>query len=212
MAKSKYLLSEQLRRMLASGDPASSFMPEPEELKLAIEQAINTLTKAQFFGETLAGGETTPEGCVLAEYEDVAVTTVNGLSECELPAIPVKLPRNMGVYHVGPANTPDCQYIPIPLGQINFVDSQRGMSTLLDQVGYSVKGKRLQFTEDLSGLSPAVTAVDLQLVVMDMSKYNDYETLPINADMEQQVVEMVYNQFAKNPRKMNINDPSKDNG
>jgi len=115
------------------------------------------------------------------------------------------------VYHVGPANDPTCQYIPIPLGQSNFVTAQRGMSTLLDQVGYVVKGKKLQFTEDLSGLTPAVSAVDLQLVVMDMSKYNDYETLPINADMEQQVIEMVYNQFAKNPRKLNINDPSKDN-
>lgn len=208
---SKYLIAEQARRMLAAGDPSSSFMPEMEELKAAIGQAINTLTKAQFFGETLAGGETIPEGCVLAEYEDIAVTTVNGLSECTLPATPQKLPRNMGVYHVGPANDPTCQYIPIPLGQSNFVGAQRGMSTLLDQVGYMVKGKKLQFTEDLSAADPVVTAVDMQLVVMDMSKYNDYETLPINADMEQQVIMMVVEQFSGRQRKLNINDPSKDN-
>jgi len=101
----KYFIAEQIRRMLAAGDPSSAFMPEMEELKAAIGQAINTLTKAQFFGETLAGGETTPEGCVLAEYEDIAVTTVNGLSECTLPAIPLKLPRNMGCTTLAPQTT-----------------------------------------------------------------------------------------------------------
>ena len=67
------------------------------------------------------------------------------------------------------------------------------------------------FNKDLPAQSPAITSVDMQLIVSDISKYNDYETLPINADMEEKVITAVFNQFAKNPRKVLINDTTKDN-
>lgn len=207
----KYILKEQIERMLSAGDPSSASQVEPEEITKAIEQAINTLTKAQFFGETLAGGETIPEGCVLATYDSVAVTTWNGVSKSTLPAIPIKLPRNMGVFGITKIDDPFVSFIPIPMGQSGFIGAQRGMSTLLGQIGYEVRGKEVIYNADLPAASPAVTAVDMQLVVMDISKYNDFETLPINADMESMVIEMVYNQFAKNPKKVSINDTTKDN-
>jgi hypothetical protein len=197
--------------MFASGDPSSSSQFEHEECREAIGQAINTLTKAQYFGETLAGGETIPEGCVLATYDDVAVTTWNGVSKSTLPAIPIKLPRNMGVFGITKVDSPFSCFIPIPMGQSGFIGSQRGMSDLLGQVGYEVRGKEIIYNVDLPAASPAVTAVDMQLVVMDINKYNDFETLPINADMEGLVIEMVYNQLAKNTRKVSIDDTTKDN-
>lgn len=102
------------------------------------------------------------------------------------------------------------EYIPIPNGQMGMVQKQRLMSDLLGQTGYEVRGKELIFTRDLTALSPTVTGVDVQLVVMDMSKYSDYELLPINADMEAQVIDTVYKMFAGEQTRPQIVDPTSD--
>jgi hypothetical protein len=102
------------------------------------------------------------------------------------------------------------EYIPIPNGQMGMVIRQRLMSDLLGQTGYEIRGKELIFTRDLTALSPAVNGVDMQLVVLDMSKYSDYELLPINADMEAQVIDTVYKMFAGEPNKPQIVDPTSD--
>lgn len=102
------------------------------------------------------------------------------------------------------------EYIPIPNGQMGMVQKQRLMSDLLGQTGYEVRGKELIFTRDLTALSPTVTGVDVQLVVMDMSKYSDYELLPINADMEAQVIDTVYKMFAGEAARPQIVDSTSD--
>lgn len=207
----RYFLSEQIQRQLAGGDPSSSTVPEVEEIRAAINQAINSLTKAEYFTETLAGGETIPEGCVITTYEGVAVTTWRTYSKATLPAMPIKLPRNMGIWAI--TNTSDAfvNFIPIPIGQTGFIASQRGMSDVFGQIAYEPRGKEVIFNKDLPAQTPAITSVDIQLIVSDISKYNDYETLPINADMEEKVITAVVSQFAKTPKKVTINDTTKDN-
>lgn len=192
------------------GDPSSSFMPAPEEVMEAINQVINANLKTQFYTETLAGGETVPEGHVLAYYENVTVTAWNGISKSVLPAFPVKLPRNMGVYSITKTNDPFTNFIPVPMGQIGFVQAQRGMSDLLGQVGYEVRGKEVWYNKNLTTQSPAVTQVNMQLVVMDISRYNDYEPLPVQADMEDLIIEQVVAKWMGQPKKPKVNDPSTD--
>lgn len=211
MPVTRYFLAEQVRRQLAGGDPSSAVVPEMEELRAAINQAINSLTKAEYFTETLAGGETIPEGCVITTYEGVAVTSWRDVSKATLPAMPIKLPRNMGIWAITKTDEAFVQFIPVPVGQTGFLSSQRGMSDVLGQVAYEPRGKEVIFNKDLPAQTPAITSVDMQLIVSDISKYNDYETLPINADMEEKVITAVFNQFAKNQRKVLINDTTKDN-
>lgn len=210
MSTTRYKLIEQIRRRIATGDPSSAFTPAVEEIREAINQVINSTLKTQFYTETLAGGETIPEGHVLAYYENVAVTTWNGISKSVLPAFPVKLPRNMGVYTITKTNDPFTSFIPVPTGQISFVQAQRGMSDLLGQIGYEVRGKEVWYNKDLLAQSPAVTAVNMQLVVMDISRYNDYEPLPVQADMEELIIEQVAAKWMGQAKKPQVNDTTTD--
>lgn len=101
-------------------------------------------------------------------------------------------------------------FIPVPNGQMGMVLAQRLISDLLGQTGYEVRGKDVIYTKDLTAQSPAITSVTMELVVMDMSKYGDYELLPINADMEAQVVDTVYKMFAGIPTQPPIVDSASD--
>lgn len=81
------------------------------------------------------------------------------------------------------------QYIPLQNGQAAFIQEQKLINNLLGVPGYEVRDGFVVFTEDITdpdGLN--VNAVDMQLIVMDLDKYGDYDILPLTADMAGQVV------------------------
>lgn len=197
-------MSEQVLRRLAGGDPPAGFHIHAKELEASIRQHINVALKTQYFSETLPTGETIPDGCVLATYSSVAVTQWNGVSKSALPAIPVRLPRNMGVFHIGATTEPFCSFIPLKMGVFQQVQQQRLISDLLGQVGYEVVGKEVIYTKDLTTQVPAINNVTMRLVVSDISQYTDYELLPIDADMEKAVLDEVFNVFAPVPEQPEI--------
>jgi hypothetical protein len=81
------------------------------------------------------------------------------------------------------------QYIPLQSGQAAFLIQQNLINNLLGVVGYEVRDGYVVFTEDITNPSgDNVNAVDMQLVVMDMDHYGDYDILPLPADMAAQVV------------------------
>jgi hypothetical protein len=190
------VLSERVLRHINAGDRAVGSSIHAKEVEDAIRQSINALLHTQYFKETLPGGETVPEGCVLATYASVPVTAWNGISKSILPAIPIKLPRNIGVFHIGITTNVFCRFIPMRRGEIAQVKTQKIMSDLLGQHGYEVAGKEIWYDKDLTALSTPITAVMIQLVVMDLSLYTDYDLLPIDAEMEQQVVMDVLKLFS----------------
>ena len=85
------------------------------------------------------------------------------------------------------------QFIPLQPGQAAYVIQQKLINNLLDQVGYepSPDGYIL-FTEDLLGRAIPIPGVDIQLVVMDLDKYSDFDLLPLSADMGAAIVQEVY--------------------
>lgn len=101
MATNKKKIVEQVMRRLNSGDPSVASKVHPKEVEEAVMQVINSMLRPQFF-DTLNTGETIPEGSVLATYENVPVVAWNGVSKSTLPAIPVSLPKNMGVWRIAP--------------------------------------------------------------------------------------------------------------
>jgi len=83
-----------------------------------IQQAINRKLKTEYLSVTLPSDETIPEGLVIACYNDIPVVRYkNVLSKASLPAMPISLRKNMGVYFVGPATAGNST--PIPATQNN---------------------------------------------------------------------------------------------
>ena len=142
----------------------------------------------------MAGGETIPAGTMLARYGEgatkIRATTAGKVCRVTLPAMPINLPRNMGIFHVGPISDPDCEYIPMQAGQQGQVRKLVGMSTLLGQVGYWPVGNELFFTKDVSNEDLLII-----LAIMDISKYDNYQQLPITEDMELEVIEAAVQMF-----------------
>src|SRR4030095_9592502 len=182
------VLSERVLRHLSGGDRAVGFSVHAKEVEDAIRQSINTLLHTSYFRETLPSGETVPDGCMLATYPSIPVVAWNGISKSILPAIPVRLPRNVGVFHIGTINDVFCRFIPMRRGEMAQVKTQKMISDLLGQHGYELAGKEVWYDKDLTALPVPITAVMMQLVVRDIGLYTDYELLPIDAQMEQQVV------------------------
>lgn len=101
------------------------------------------------------------------------------------------------------ALTASVQFIPLQNGQRNFVASQQMINNLLGVVGYEVVGGYIEFTEDITG---SVPFVDMQLMVMDLNHYSDYDILPLTADMAQDIVMEVAAALMQTPPPNKKND------
>ena len=105
-----YRLSEEILKILSSGEIQNASNVSLAELKIAIGQCVNARLKAEQFNVNEALGEKIPNGTMLGLYEDIAVTSFNGKSKATLPIKPVKLLRNMGVWAIYPKYTADGNY------------------------------------------------------------------------------------------------------
>jgi len=151
-------------------------------------------------------GEMIPNGASIATYENITITQYNTTrSKSTLPAMPLKLPRGIGVYQIfDPANI-DCPFIPLEMGQRGLISSQPLINDLLNQVGYEWYGMDIVYTRDLTQLSPIT--VTMRLVVLDITKYSDFDILPIPSDMEWEIVQDVYKLFSTEPVADKLVDP-----
>lgn len=101
-------------------------------------------------------------------------------------------------------------FIPIQAGQSQFLTSMDPIiNNLLGQVGYEIHEGYAIFTEDITK-TLQVNNVMMQLVVMDLSKYTDFDILPIGADLEAAIIEEVFMLFAKQLPTDKVNDPGVD--
>ncbi len=92
------------------------------------------------------------------------------------------------------------QYIPLQNGQAAFIASQNLINNLLGTVGYEVRENFIVFTEDITDPEGEnVNAVDMQLVVLDMDKYSDYDLLPLTSDQAAEVVAEVVSLLMPSP-------------
>lgn len=186
----KYILAERIQRML-DDNPTPSARPHINDIKLLVENVANSLLKTEVFRVNMPEGDTVPPNCMIATYENVPVQTDGNVCSLKLPAIPINLPRNMGVFQI--FKEAGCSYIPIPSGMYDVI---KGQSLLADQVGYEVYGSKVIFTQNLL---PTVNSVTVRLVVVDFKSLSDYDLLPVSADMEQLIVESVYKMLVTLP-------------
>jgi hypothetical protein len=193
----KYRIAEQVVRLLNGGNiPAASKVKLPE-VKIAVEQVVNRLLKMEYLNINIPSFEMIPNGASIATYEDIPIVQYGTRSKSTLPAMPLKLPRGIGVYQIFDPANPDCPFIPLEMGQLGLLKSQPLINNLLGQVGYEWYGMDIIYTTDLTQ-DPPIT-LTMRLVVLDISQYSDYDILPLPSDMEWDVIQEVYKLFTTEP-------------
>lgn len=191
MATTKHKISEQVMRILKGSDQPMATNLHIKEVKEGIGQVINQLLKVESYNilqEKDFTGDVTPAGLVIATYGNQAVSQYKtNYAKLTLPAAPIRLPKDMGISITG-VNDPFTSYIPVPPGLWQMVSEEPLISECLGQVAYERRGLDIIFTTDITANTPPITEVDVHMVIMDISQYDDFAPLPIPADMEADVV------------------------
>jgi len=204
MSTTKYKISEQIQRLL-KGNPSISARVHMNDIMLLVEQVSNQLLKADYFQVNLPEGDTIPNNCMVFSYDNVAVATYKStLSKATLPAMPINLPRNMGVLHVSKTNEINNPFIPIPSSTFGIISPVALLGDLSGLIGYEVVGKDVIFTQNLPALG--VTSVYMRLVGIDLSQLGNYDLLPLSADQEAAVVSAVYKMLITVPQADRVDD------
>jgi hypothetical protein len=203
MSSTKGRIIEQIERMIA-GNPIISARVHRNDIKLLVEQMCNQVLKADHFAVNVPEGDTIPNNAMIFSYDQIPVSTYKTKSKITLPAIPISLPRNMGVLHISKVDAIDEPFVPIPTSLYGIVKPQTLLGDLSGLIGYEVVGKDVIFTKDLVGLG--INNVYLRLVGVDMAQLGDYDLLPLSADLEVQVVTKVFEILAQVPPADKINN------
>jgi hypothetical protein len=185
MATTVYKLADECARIIYGGNIPDAGKVHIEELKNAVCQVANQLLKTEYFQINGKIGETIPNGTMLALYENIAVTKYKNVSQAILPVMPVKLPRNMGVFMIFDPENPAFEFIPLQMGQWGLLQSQPLINDLLGQCGYEPFGMQILFTKDITNNDPLnPTTVSMRLAILDIAQYGDYDPLPVLPEME----------------------------
>lgn len=191
----KTYVSDQVLYRLYGGIYDVSSPVQPEDVWKALEQKVNSLFKLRYIDTTLPSGETIPDGAMIATYEGVTVTGLdNGTSKALLPVIPISMLKNMGIYLVYHADYPDFPFIPIQRGQRALMRTDEILNDFFGQISYEPKNNYILFSKDITLFG--LTAVTIELCVLDMSLYSEMDVLPIPSDYESQIVNELVAEFA----------------
>ena len=211
MATNKNKIVEQIQRNYAiyidrDNIEGTNESLDSRELVILVEQAINKILKVQTFERFQEGYVDIPR-CNLILYEDQAVTAdaTNYRAYVDLPAIPLSLPNDMGVWQINNTASPYSPYIPISsqdfaVMRVGYDSSNNNQnaginsSYLEQQTGYYIEGKRVYFTKDIK--TAGVNNVDITLLVSDMSKFSGTDLLPVSPEIESQVIQEVLAQVS----------------
>lgn len=197
MAQTIYRLAEQILSLIEGGKAGVASSISNNEIKISIGQVLNQKLRIDYFNTGLKLGEAIPNTAVIAKYDNIPVVKYGSTSKSTLPIKPLSLPRNMGVWSIYMSEDPSVEFIPLQMGQSNLLKSQLMINDLLGQVGYEVRGLDVYFTKDIT--KPSGTSVNMELSIMDISNYGDYDILPISPEMEWEVVQEVFKMYMAEP-------------
>jgi hypothetical protein len=189
----KNILSEQIQRLYARfiDKENLSDVIDTREINLLMNQSINKVLKLQVADSFKAGMVDVPK-CNLLEYTcAVTADAGNNRSYITLPAIPLTLPMDMGIWSIAAATGAMTPYIPIPSQDV-LVFQGANLSYLEGKTGYYVQGKKVYFTKNITlAANGTVTSVVVNLLVSDFSQIGDNDVLPISPEVESTIIEDV---------------------
>jgi hypothetical protein len=189
----KNILAEQIQRLYArfiDKDNVSDVI-DLREVKLLLNQSINKILKLQV-AESFKAGQVDVPRCNLLEYTCAVVSdSGNNRSYIVLPAIPLTLPLDMGIWSIAASTAALTPYIPIPAQDI-IVFQGTNVAALEQQIGYYVQGKNVYFTKDITlSANGSISSVKVNLLVSDFSQIGDTDLLPISPEVEYLVIQDV---------------------
>lgn len=189
----KTILAEQIQRLYArflDKDNPSDVI-DLREIILLINQSINKVLKLQVAESFKAGMVDVPK-CNLIEYTcPVTADSGNNRAYITLPAVPLTLPMDMGIWSIAGATGAMTPYIPIPAQDV-LVFQGANLSYLEGKIGYYLQGSRVYFTKNITlSANGTVTSVVVNLLIMDISKFTDNDMLPISPEVESAIIDDV---------------------
>lgn len=191
-----YGIAEAVNGML-SRDPASASRPSIAVIQSTAIQVINSMLSLQHFSKTMGGGETIPDGLALAAYDNIAVESYKNISRSALPVMPVSLPLNMGIYHVGKTDDIVNGFVPFQPGEMQLIGEEEIISDILGEIGYWPAGKYIYYNRDITVNGDySIHEVFMFLMVKDLSQYAEFDILPISSSMENDVITNTYKQLS----------------
>jgi hypothetical protein len=212
---SRWSIAEQVLGLLSGGKGKEATTVDIREIYPYVGQSLNGMLKLDYFKTTLDNGETTPDGLSLATYSNVPVIGgYQNTAHLFLPCNYIRLPMGLGVNYIGPqnvtspANILTAQFVPIPMGLSVLMATQPEIiQNLGGRIGYEMHAMEAIFTQDITQPPLSILQCIVKLVVMDMSRYGDYDLLPIPADMEAPCVQATYQLFTAQKPPSKIDDP-----
>jgi len=178
-------LSEQISRIYARyiDKENPNTIVDKREIKLLVVDAIHTILGAKLAAQSAKGFVDIPEA-LIATYENISVDNASSVYTCTLPAQPIAAAGDMGIYEVFSDELNP--FIPIPK-QIMKVMQGTDLAVLESKVGYfRSANNKIRFTAD-----PTVSTITMRLIINDISKYSDTDILPLPADYNLGVIELV---------------------
>lgn len=193
MATTKARLAEQIRRITSGGYPSSTDRIQDEDIIAAIGTVANRVLKTDVLTTSFnMDGESLPSGAVVATYENIPLGRYGKHAQAKLPAAPMILPENMGVFAVYPHGEPENEFDPLPAGMYVTFSKERLVNPIATQT-YTAEQGRIIIHADLVG--GGVKSVDIKLCVFDMTLYGLDEILPVTPEHEQQIITEVMQMF-----------------
>ena len=187
----KARLAEEILLLLSGGRIGVATKYHINEIKISLCQVANQLLKMEYFTNLTPLQEFMPNGAAIATYENNLVTQWSNTSKTTLPAMPVRLPRNIGVYQIFSQSDYYSQFIPLQIGEAQMIQSQGLVGELSGFIGFETSGLDVIFTKDLT-IPNTNVYVTIRLVILDFTQYSDYDPLPLPPEYEWQIKQEVY--------------------
>jgi hypothetical protein len=191
MATTKARLAEEILLLLSGGRIGVATKFHINEIKISVCQVANQLLKLEYFSTLTPLQEFIPNGAAIATYENNLVTQWSNTSKTVLPAMPLRLPRNLGVYQIFSHADYFTEFIPLQLGEASIIRSQGLVSQLSGYTGYEVSGLDVIFTQDLT-IPNTPVYITVRLVILDFTQYGDWDPLPLAPEHEWEIKQQVY--------------------
>jgi hypothetical protein len=187
----KKQLAELIIRRLSGGSPTEDSELDIREIMFTLDQLRDARIRIDTFNSIKAGYHEVSTD-YLSQYEDVTILTnaAQSLRYITLPANPIDLPDEMGIYMISPMKNPEIGFYRIPGVGLPLY---RGMSSVEteDITTYWVVGSTVYF----KNVDPFISKVLVTMVASskDIAEGANY---PIPPDAEAEILEVLYQQYA----------------
>jgi hypothetical protein len=192
-------LSEQVLKRY-KGTVNSEAKTKLKEVDLMINQLTHALLQAQVL-DTYIADELDVPSCLIATYSANAVKedSSRGYYYCDLPAYPIMLPRDMGIWEVYDAEDSRTLFIPITGNSRQYL-SEMSTEYLEGKVGFRVERNKIIFNDNFDGDTD--TLIEMKLLINDLDALSESDPYPIPPSMEDVLIETAFEKLLKKEKEI----------